>query len=647
MLDGHPSKLCSDLHSRSAGFQLISILTLFMVGSCAVPSLAAPSLQVLQALTAESTPSLLQNGSFEQGENGKAPGWREAPKRFETKLGEGRNGSRAIVCQNESGNGWFGASQTLALDRSTTAPLVIEGWSKAANVTGGSDNDYSLYADLIYADGTTLWGQAARFRAGTHDWQQRRLVIFPQKPVKTLTLHCLFRNHGGTVWFDDVSVRESRSSADAMTFQGVAVKPARLPPAEEAHSGRIVRSDDGLQLVLSDSGRVSWVQIGGRRFFHQGLSGGFMVRDAAAESGFCVFRNGQCGDLQLKLSAETRAASNHIAVQGRITDITGRDRAITLVYTIPLDAKGWTWGDDLRRTRTISGTGEFVNQVAVPCGATGTQSLYPMAAVWDSQTGAAVALDMARPAVCRLGYHAGLNRLFIAFDLGLAKETERFPSSADFSFVLFHFDPANGFRGAWQKFMDIFPDHFVVRSKEQGLWMPFTDVARVQRWEDFGFRYHEGNNAVAWDDAHGVLSFRYTEPMTWWMPMAKEVPRVLSEALRIRDALAESRDSNRRRMAEITRAAAMSDEAGEPALLFRNEPWANGAVWSLNPNPWLGVAASTNAFGRSDPPLNAGTVHWNPEIKERLYGAAAKGSLDGEYSGFFGRIRHGRIKLSA
>jgi len=30
-------------------------------------------------------------------------------------------------------------------------------------------------------------------------------------------------------------------------------------------------------------------------------------------------------------------------------------------------------------------------------------------------------------------------------------------------------------------------------------------------------------------------------------------------------------------------------------------------------------------------PMNAATVHWNPELKERLYGEASRGSLEGEY----------------
>jgi hypothetical protein len=149
--------------------------------------------------------------------------------------------------------------------------------------------------------------------------------------------------------------------------------------------------------------------------------------------------------------------------------------------------------------------------------------------------------------------------------------------------------------------------------------MPFTDVGTVQGWQDFGFRYHEGNNNIPFDDANGILSFRYSEPMTWWMPMPREVPRTEPEALRVREEWARGADESRRRMAEVSRSAGMADADGKPRLLFRSEPWCDGAVWSLNPNPHL------------PGPLNAATVHWNDALKTRLYGPEARGTLDGEY----------------
>ena len=69
----------------------------------------------------------------------------------------------------------------------------------------------------------------------------------------------------------------------------------------------------------------------------------------------------------------------------------------------------------------------------------------------------------------------------------------------------------------------LFPAAFQRRISDQGLWMPFARISQVKNWQDFGFRFKEGNDETAWDDAHGIITFRYTEPMTWWMPMPKSM----------------------------------------------------------------------------------------------------------------------------
>jgi hypothetical protein len=55
-------------------------------------------------------------------------------------------------------------------------------------------------------------------------------------------------------------------------------------------------------------------------------------------------------------------------------------------------------------------------------------------------------------------------------------------------------------------------------------------------------------------------------------------------------------------------------------------------VWSLNPNPRLPIssAAGEESVERRTG-YNAATIYWNETIKQDLYGAAAKGHLDGEY----------------
>ncbi len=557
-----------------------------------LPSAAysGPLLRVLSS--AAGATNLVRNGGFEETRENAPAGWTRWQGGYALAPGAGRNGSAAIRCENTASGTQSGVSQTLALNRAEAIPIVVRGWSKAENISGAPDSGYSVYVDIVYSDGTPLWGQTANFRCGTHDWQQREFVIVPERPVRSVTVYCLLRGHTGQAWFDDVSVAEITATGASVIFQGLPV--ASVPRAtQQGRGGRVV---DAMN------------------------PGDFMVRDNAAGSDFMSFQKGECSELGLNLSAQFVTQSNHIVVRGRVSDALKRDRAVTLVFALPVDATGWRWGDDIRRSRSIEGCAEYGNVFPVRAGLTGTQSLYPLAPIWSGRAGMALAIDMAHAAVYRVGYHAGLKQLFVAYDFGLAQETSRFPGGADFEFVLFRFDSLHGFRSAWQKLMEIFPEHFVVRSKEQGIWMPFTDVSKVQGWEDFGFRYHEGNNNVPWDDEHSVLSFRYTEPMTWWMRMPKQTSRSLEAAIRIRDEMAAGKDSAAK-FASVSRSAAMFNDSGEPALQFQDTPWCDGAVWSLNPNPWLGGTGA----------VNGATLHWSNPIKEKLYGDPAKGRLDGEY----------------
>ena len=110
----------------------------------------------------------------------------------------------SFVCDN-GGNAKArrGIVQDVELKQVRPEPIVASCESKAEGVTGTADSDYSLYLDLIYTDGTPLWGQAANFTAGTHDWQRRQVVVLPEKPVKQVSFYMLLRGHGGKAWFRD------------------------------------------------------------------------------------------------------------------------------------------------------------------------------------------------------------------------------------------------------------------------------------------------------------------------------------------------------------------------------------------------------------------------------------------------------------
>jgi hypothetical protein len=561
---------------------MTQLLLILLLAATLATATGAPAMRIVRA--GSNGNELLVNGSFEELQQGKPAHWSTWQQGYRLTPGEGRGGSQCVVCERREGEGEFGASQTLALNRTNIAPFIIRGWSKAENVSGSSDNGYSLYVDITYADGTPLWGQTADFDCGMHDWEKRQFVLLPDKPVKSLTLHCLFRGHTGKAWFDDASVEEIPTPAGAVLFQGAPLQGVTQAKPDTKAAPRRLSTRDGLNLTMRDNAITS-LQVDGKELSGPSPSG-FLVRDFAADSDVFSFSDGACKNLGLNLQSSFNAAKDHLAIEGRVTDTTGRDRAVTLLFALPLDATGWQWGDDARQSRLIGGSGEFANTTSLRCGANGKMSLYPLAAVWSERTGLALALDMDHPAQYRLVYHAGTRQFFIAYDFGLTKDTTRFPSSAGFRFVLYRFDPHWGFRSALQKYYDLFPQQFVKRVAREGGWMPFTDIAKVPGFDDFGFGFQEGASNVAFDDQHGIASFIYVEPMSHWLAMPRDVPRTYDDALSVLNKdLAGARGKQDAEMAAATLTSGIENAAGRLFLHLEKAPWCDGGVFSLNPDP--------------------------------------------------------------
>lgn len=120
---------------------------------------------------------------------------------------ENHSGARSTRCHNDAASGQSGLHQTVTLNQEQPAPIVASGWSKALDVSGEADDNYAIYLDIAYSDGSWLYGQTARFACGTHDWQPSSVTVTPEKPIRSLTYHLLFRYKSGTVWFDDVSLK--------------------------------------------------------------------------------------------------------------------------------------------------------------------------------------------------------------------------------------------------------------------------------------------------------------------------------------------------------------------------------------------------------------------------------------------------------
>ena len=155
--------------------------------------------------------------------------------------------------------------------------------------------DYAIYLDLEYDDGTPLWGQTANFSTGIHDWQRRQVLVLPDKPVKRLSFYLLFRGHGGKASFRDVHLHVIQPPKGAAVFDGLPV--TRGPGA-----------------------------------------GGLPGPRRGRGSGFRGSRQAVPGTAAGHASNPKRlGVTFHDAT---LTDTTGKDRAVTLVYALPFAGSG-------------------------------------------------------------------------------------------------------------------------------------------------------------------------------------------------------------------------------------------------------------------------------------------------------------------
>lgn len=152
------------------------------------------------AAAVERGENLLRNGGFEQGRGD----WRPYGGGFAIDDAVARSGRRSLRCSSRDPGVSQGVVQEIRLDPPVKHPFRVSGWSKAQGAQVGQD--YDVYLDCFHADGTPLWGQIARFRPGTHDWQYAEHVIHPAKPIGRILVHVFIRKTTGTVWFDDVRV---------------------------------------------------------------------------------------------------------------------------------------------------------------------------------------------------------------------------------------------------------------------------------------------------------------------------------------------------------------------------------------------------------------------------------------------------------
>jgi hypothetical protein len=122
-------------------------------------------------------------------------------------------GARSLVFSSKGGGqALFEARQAIDLQQNSPRIVVVSAYSKAENAINMEypGAGYALTVDLTFMDGNTEHNAyTSIFNPGSHTWQAKTITINSEKSIKTVTIHLMFRNHKGTVYFDDISLHEA------------------------------------------------------------------------------------------------------------------------------------------------------------------------------------------------------------------------------------------------------------------------------------------------------------------------------------------------------------------------------------------------------------------------------------------------------
>lgn len=295
-----------------------------------------------------------------------------------------------------------------------------------------------------------------------------------------------------------------------------------------------VSSADGLEVVLGSGGGVGRVLLDGRTVGQAGEEPtGLLVRDATLDAPPVVVggkveqvdkdvrQTATVESLGLAAEATWRGGGQYIEVAGRVRDLRGEDRAVTVYLALPVAGDDWLWWDSMAIARTKEDTEAELAyyEIGMGYGLNGAHSKYPLGAVTRSkQTGLTLAVRMDEPVVHRVAYNPELQLFYLALDFGLVPEKTvdgRSLAEAPFRVLLYRHDPAWGFRSALQRYYTFFPEFFTKRVAQGGGWFVWGEMQKTEGALDAGFGFHWGPSrpeAVKWDNAHGVLALQYIEP---------------------------------------------------------------------------------------------------------------------------------------
>ena len=222
---------------------------------------------------------------------------------------------------------------------------------------------------------------------------------------------------------------------------------------------------------------------------------------------------------KLKFTTTYTSFSNYLQTNVLIEDTSSplQNRPLRILYTIPINAISWQWGDDINQHRLIE-SGKNYDYTFAMLGR--KSSIYPWSSIYNNESGISMAVPMDVPRVQKFIYKNS-EGLQSVFDICLSPDTVHIEAGkASLTFIIYQFTPQWGFRSATKKYYEIYPQFFTKRTLRDGCWEYPIAPTQIPNPQDFGFVFFETGlqpeNVRNYCHQLGIEIYHYMEPWGAW-----------------------------------------------------------------------------------------------------------------------------------
>ena len=296
----------------------------------------------------------------------------------------------------------------------------------------------------------------------------------------------------------------------------------------------VVSTADQLDIAISTTGTLETLSVGEENLLPADLGEFYPVSifdvsegdrfvpvkgAATSRDHGVIVQEAQLPGLGLETSARFEAADDFIQVKLQVRDTSAKDRGLLVRFALPIDARGWSWWDDMESDRKIGSEGTFEHSRGIrefaalpewrdkPALNMGTHSVN-FCNVITGPVGLCYAVPLDQPRIFRTGYDADARLFYIVYDVALAPQTDP-PGTAQFTFYIYRSDPDWGMRSALDRYYRLFPDYFAKHVATEGMWMAFSKLSEIDNVNEFRFAFQEGAPEPGYDDRLGVQTLTY------------------------------------------------------------------------------------------------------------------------------------------